>query len=180
MHQTNLRKSQIELGQINFWTATINNWQNLLETDNFKDVIIDSLTYLSDKESIDVFGFVIMPNHMHLIWRLNSKNGKELPSGSLLKFTAHRFKKMLGTKELASYRVNATNKDFEFWQRDSKSIPLWTPDIAYQKLDYIHSNPVMGKWSLVDDWVDYRYSSGAFYESNSNDFGFLKHIGPEF
>ena len=31
-------------------------------------------------------------------------------------------------------------------------------------LEYIHHNPVSGKWSLVKDFVDFPYSSAAFYE----------------
>jgi hypothetical protein len=31
-------------------------------------------------------------------------------------------------------------------------------------LDYIHHNPVKGKWSLVDDFAKYPYSSASFYE----------------
>ena len=33
-----------------------------------------------------------------------------------------------------------------------------------QKLDYIHHNPVSGKWNLVEDFVTYRHSSAQFYE----------------
>ena len=33
-----------------------------------------------------------------------------------------------------------------------------------QKLEYIHHNPVSGKWNLVDDFVDYPHSSAAYYE----------------
>jgi hypothetical protein len=33
-----------------------------------------------------------------------------------------------------------------------------------QKLDYIHHNPVRGKWNLVDDFAKYPHSSAAFYE----------------
>ncbi|HTG57328.1 MAG TPA: hypothetical protein VL943_13715 [Niabella sp.] len=33
-----------------------------------------------------------------------------------------------------------------------------------QKLDYIHHNPVRGKWNLVNDFVDYKYSSARYYE----------------
>ena len=32
-------------------------------------------------------------------------------------------------------------------------------------LDYIHHNPVNGKWSLVEDYVDYPYSSARYYET---------------
>lgn len=83
------RKSYIQLNEIYFWTATIHNWENLLNTDEAKSIIIDSLAFLSNNNIIDVFAFVIMPNHIHLIWRINSLNGKETAQGSLLKFTAH-------------------------------------------------------------------------------------------
>ena len=34
------RKSYIEIGEVFFWTATINQWQKLLWEDNYKDVIL--------------------------------------------------------------------------------------------------------------------------------------------
>jgi REP element-mobilizing transposase RayT len=91
----NKHKSYISIGEIYFWTATINNWKHLLETDDYKEIIINSLRYLSEKGKIDVFAFVIMPNHVHLIWRINELNGKETAQGSFLKFTALEFKKKL-------------------------------------------------------------------------------------
>lgn len=109
--------------------------------DDFKEVITDSLTFLFDLKLIDIFAFVIMPNHIHLIWRMNEMNGKETPRGSLLKFTAHKFKKMLDINDLTNYRVDAANKQYEFWQRDSLAIELYSPEVIYQKLDYIHLNP---------------------------------------
>ncbi len=173
------RKSSIEIGKIYFWTATIRNWHPLLSDDKFKTVIIDSLNFLSDQHLIDVFAFVIMPNHIHLIWRINALNGKELPSGSFLKFTAHQFKQMLPPAELALYNVTAPNKQCEFWQRDSLAIELYSPEVIYQKLEYIHNNPLAGKWSLATDPIKYEYSSAAFYESGACGFPFLKHIGNE-
>jgi len=91
------RKSYIELDRIYFWTATINNWYKLLEQDSLKQIIIDSLWYLHLNNKIEVYGFVIMPNHIHLIWKIKALNGKEMPQGSLLKHTAHLFKKHLQT-----------------------------------------------------------------------------------
>ena len=61
------RKSYIEFGEVFFWTAFINQWQKLLWEDNYKDVILSSLKYLTNEGKIDVFAFVIMPNHIHLI-----------------------------------------------------------------------------------------------------------------
>jgi hypothetical protein len=31
-------------------------------------------------------------------------------------------------------------------------------------LDYVHHNPVSGRWNLVDDFALYKHSSASFYE----------------
>jgi len=177
------RKSYIEKGEIYFWTATINGWKHLLRKDEYKDVIINSWKYLSDQGKIDVFAFVIMPNHLHSIWRINEPNGKESPQGSLLKYTAHEFQKMLGQSsksELSNFRVEAANKKYEFWQRDSLAIPLFTRKTAFQKLNYIHNNPLADHWQLAQHPCDYKYSSAKYYEMNEKNFSFLKDLWEEF
>jgi putative transposase len=177
-----VRKSHIEKGGIYFWTATINKWQRLLQHDAYKDVIIDSLQYLTDNGKIDVFAFVIMPNHLHFIWRINEPNGKESPHGSLLKFTAHQFQKMVrkdGSGQLSNFRSNAANKKYEFWQTDSLAIPLFTRKVALQKLNYIHNNPLTEYWQLAKDPCEYSYSSARYYERNEKNFPFLKDLWEE-
>jgi len=66
----------MELNKLYFYTATIIGWKHLLKPDKYKDVIIDSLKYLIKIKKIVVYGFVIMPNHIHLIWELLELNGK--------------------------------------------------------------------------------------------------------
>ena len=105
------RKSTTYQGKIYFWTATIHKWYNLLANNGQKETIMGSLKTLSDKNLITIYGFVIMPNHIHLIWKQNANNGKETPKGSLMKFTAHEFKKYLKLNGgLNDYKVNAANK----------------------------------------------------------------------
>ena len=176
------RKSHIEKNEIYFWTATINKWQRLLEQDSYKDVIIDSLQYLTDKGNIDVFAFIIMPNHIHLLWRVNEPNGKESPQGSFLKYTAHVFKKMLkkeGEGKLNLYKIDSAVKNYEFWQRDSLAIPIFTRKVALQKLKYMHNNPLAEHWQLVTNPCDYKYSSAKYYERNEKNFTFLKDLWEE-
>lgn len=176
------RYSHLEKGEIYFWTATINKWQRLLERDEYKDVIIESLQHLSNTGKVDVFAFIIMPNHIHLIWRVNEPSGRESPQGSFLKYTAHVFKKMLqkeGFGQLDNYAVNASNKMYEFWQRDSMAIPLFTRKVALQKLNYLHNNPLTERWNLVIDPCDYKYSSARYYERNEKIFPFLKDLWEE-
>ena len=175
--KTNQRKSFTAQGRIYFWTATIHKWYNLLQDDLVKQIIIDSLKTLSDKKLISVYGFVIMPNHIHLIWQQNGNNGKETPKGSFMKFTAHQFKKYLKLNgRLECYKVELLNKAYEFWQRDSLGIEIWSREVAQQKLDYIHFNPVSGKCLLAKDDISYYYSSARFYEYGIDEFGFLNNL----
>ncbi len=37
-------------------------------------------------------------------------------------------------------------------------------DMILQKLNYMHHNPVKGKWNLAADFTDYYHSSAGFYE----------------
>ncbi len=177
------RKSYIRIGEIYFWTATINNWMKLLMNDRYKDIIINSFRYLSNAGKIDVFAFVIMPNHIHIIWRINAMNGKETAQGSFLKYTAHEFRKLLMRENLAMlslYAVDSSNKLHEFWQRDSLAIHLYSREVAYQKLDYLHRNPTAKHWQLIDDYLKYTYSSVRFYEPGIKDYDFLKDFREEF
>ena len=179
---TEHRKSYMELGSMYFWTATINNWNQLLKDDEYKEIIVGSLRYLSAANKIDVFAFVIMPNHVHLLWRAKVLNGKETPQGSFLKYTAHEFKKLIKIKSpesLTLYAVQKSNKSYEFWQRDPMATKLYSPEVAYQKMDYTHYNPCTERWKLASDPCDYLYSTARFYMGRSNQFDFVKDIRQE-
>jgi putative transposase len=67
---TTQRNSIMLFDEIYFWTDTIKDWQTLLYDDNYKTIIIDSLRELVLREKIIVYEFVIMPNHIHLIWEM--------------------------------------------------------------------------------------------------------------
>jgi putative transposase len=174
---TQQRKSHTSLGKIYFWTATIHKWLHLLNTAKNKELIINYLKKLSDKKLIKVYAFVFMPNHIHIIWQQNELNGKETPKGSLLKYTSHTFLKELKESVKSTlYKVNAANKKHEIWQRDSLGIEIYNRVVAKQKLDYIHFNPVSGKWQLAKDGISYYYSSAKFYETGIVEFGFLNNL----
>lgn len=171
------RKSYTSLKDIYFLTATIHKWLPLLDEHNNKQLIADYLKKLSDDELITVYAFVLMPNHIHLIWSQNKMNGKETPQGSLLKYTAHNFLKQLKLENRSFlYEVEVANKKHEIWQRDSLSIEIYSQEVAKQKLNYIHNNPVNGKWQLAKDDLQYHFSSSRFYETGVDDFGFLNNL----
>ena len=100
-----------------FYTATILKWSHLLKIDAFKGEVIKSLELLVTRRKISVYGFVIMPNHIHLIWRNLEMNGKEFPDESFKKFTSHVFKKLPKENNVAlleSFLVNKTDRRYQF------------------------------------------------------------------
>ena len=172
MNSTN--KYDADGNGIYFFTATIHSWLPLLDSRGNKEMVVAYLKELSERALIRVYAFVIMPNHVHIIWEQVNKNGKETAQGSFLKYTAHRLlKKLKETGDSGPYEVYAANKKHEIWQPDSLSIEIYSRAVAKQKLDYLHFNPVSGKWRLAADDLSYYYSSARFYETGIDEFGFL-------
>ena len=177
MHPFFKRQGQMDFNDSYFYTDTIVGFSHLLADDNLKIIVINSLKYLVDNKLVDVY--VIMPNHIHIIWNILKNNGKESPSASFTKFTAHQFKKYLSIHNqhlLSKYSSGQIDRSYQFWKRDPLAIPLSTDDILIQKLDYIHENPIKEKWNLCVSPEDYRWSSAQFYKSGYDEFGFLKHF----
>ncbi len=159
-----------------FTTATINKWLNLLEKDEYKDILISSLRFLVQNERLYIYAFVIMPNHLHIIWSENNNKVKETAKASFLKFTSKYFLKNLkqtNPEFLKRFFVNKRDRKYQFWQRNSLDIDISSEKIFDQKLNYIHNNPLQPKWNLVENPVDYKYSSAKFYEEGIDEFGIL-------
>ena len=49
-----------------FFTASIKGWYKLLQHDQYKDIIINSLRFLVEDKRIKLYAFVIMLDHIHL------------------------------------------------------------------------------------------------------------------
>ena len=52
------------------FTATILEWKHLLAKDVMKDIIVSSLNFLVAEKRIKLHGFVLMANHIYLIWQI--------------------------------------------------------------------------------------------------------------
>jgi REP element-mobilizing transposase RayT len=170
----------MELDKVYFFTATILDSKMMLENEKYKSIIAQSLEYLVRKGKVKVYDFVIMPNHIHIIWELLDLNGKEMPHASFMKYTSHLIQKDLrenSPNDLNSFAVDSYNRDFQFWQRNSLSTEVYTPSVVFQKLNYIHNNSCKGKWMLAASPIDYKFSSSGFYETGNDEYGFLTHVG---
>ena len=157
-----------------FFTATILGWKPLLTEDRYKDIITGSLDFLVRNKRTAVYGFVIMPNHMHLIWHIVDGHRRQDVQRDFLKYTAQRIKGVMGGKDLESFRVNAADRQYQIWERNPLSVELFSEKVLVQKLQYVHWNPV--KAGLVEWPWQYRYSSALFYEGVNVNWAFLTHF----
>jgi len=172
------RNSYTKLNAVYFWNITIKEWAHLLKADEYKAIIIESLKWLCEHELVRIYGYVIMPNHIHLLWEQLKMNGKEFPKNSFEKFTAHQFQKKLkveNPEELKRFSVAASDRKYNFWQRDPLAVLVFSREMASQKLTYMHFNPLQDHWQLCKLPEEYRFSSASFYENNKDEFGILTH-----
>lgn len=161
-----------------FVTITNLNWLPALQNDFHKQIILESIAKRVELEQVTVYGFVLMPNHFHCVWQLHDGVIKKDFQRDFLKFTSRsilNFMRMHNDPLLQQLKVNAADRNFQVWERNSLSVDLFTEKVLLQKMDYIHNNPVQQKWQLAEIPEDYRWSSAAFYEKGISEFSFLTH-----
>lgn len=160
-----------------FVTITCLGWKPVLANAKAKEIIVNSLKYLNKLNRIDVFAFCIMDNHLHLIWQLLKENKREDVQRDFLKYTSQRTLKHLRATNpafVSQLYVNASDRKFQVWERNSLSIPLYSEYFFIQKLQYIHENPVTA--GLCKFPEEYHYSSARFYDTGETTFDFLSHF----
>jgi putative transposase len=160
--------------QLHFVTFTVVNWIDAFTRTVFKDVFLDSIKHCQQHKGLQVYAWVIMTNHAHMIL-----SSQELPLEGIIRdlksFTSRSIRKILEDEnqtfesrrnwmlyefKKAGYK-NSNNNDFQFWQQHSHPIFLYDTRIAFQKLEYIHQNPV--KAGFVDRAEAWVYSSAVDY-----------------
>ncbi len=170
------RNSRMYLEQVYFWTDTVKDWNHVLRSDKYKYMIIDIWKTLVFKKLIAIYGFVIMPNHLHVIWEMLGKNGKEMPHASFNKATGHLIIKDLKQtqgKNLRSFKVDEREREYRIWQRDPLAILMDSREKLEQKLEYTHNNPLQDHWQLAENPEDYYWSSSTYYQTGEDYFGFI-------
>ena len=159
-----------------YTTITCLEWNPILENDRNKDIIINSLRYLTNEERVVVYGFVIMQNHFHLLWQIMGEHELDEVQRDFLKYTGQQILKIFRNEAssiLKDLLVEAKDRKYQVWERNSLSIPLWTPKVLIQKLEYIHNNPIRAGLCRYPE--EYKYSSARFYLCNEKDWDFLQH-----
>ena len=173
----------MESHYVQFFTATVLKWKPLFFNDSYKSIIIGSLKFLAEAKRVKIYGFVIMPNHIHIIWQVQKEHKLKNVQRDFMKFTSQQIQKDLRTNNPSlhqEFEVNLKDRKYQIWQRNPLSIDLYSREVIEQKLDYIHNNPVQGKWMLTDEPANYLYSSSSYYEREECRFPFLTHYMEHF
>ena len=147
-------------------------------------MIYKSFTVLKGTYHADIIAYVIMPNHLHVIVHLNKKgfalntiiaNGKRFMAYEIINRLKEkenvelldRLENLVTERERKKGQLHKVFKD----SFDAKAII--TQHFLMQKINYIHNNPVSGKWMLAKDFIEYEHSSASFYEMQ-----LVKHYPP--
>jgi REP element-mobilizing transposase RayT len=151
--------------------ATVN-WIDVFTREVYFGAMIESLDYCRKNKGMELYGYCIMPSHVHLIFR--SALGD--PSGlirDLKGFTSKKLTQLIEENPQESRREwmlwmferagkkNSNVTKRQFWQQNNKPIEIYSLSVFEQKLNYIHNNPVEA--GFVTNPIDWKYSSARNY-----------------
>lgn len=155
-------------GEYYFCTDTIVSWQYVFTSVPYFNIIIDSLKYCQLEKGLRVHGYVIMPNHTHAILSARNNDLADVVR-DYKRFTARKLLENLEQENryqiLDRFSQTAKNagkgNDHKVWLAGSYPFPITSRSVFYQKLNYIHYNPV--KKGFVDKPEYWLYSSARNY-----------------
>lgn len=158
--------------EVYFLTFTIVNWIDVFTRKEYKIIITDSLNFCIEKKGLEVFAYVVMSNHMHLIAR--AKEGFKLSdiirdfkkftskeiTAKILEIGESRREWLLDKFAFEAQRIGRA-KYYKLWRDDNHAICLQKTEWILQRLNYIHQNPV--RQMIVSNPEDYIFSSAIDY-----------------
>jgi putative transposase len=157
---------------LKFITTTVTDWIDIFTRPVYKHIIVDSLKYCQKEKGLEIYAWVLMSNHLHMI--AGTQDGIILSEiiRDFKKFTSKaivqaiksenesRSEWMLNRFEFAG-KNDKKIKYYKFWQDSYDETAIYFVDFFNQKLNYIHMNPVRAE--IVTEPHHYLYSSAMNY-----------------
>ncbi|MFV2068225.1 MAG: transposase [Pirellulales bacterium] len=149
-----------------FLTDTVVAWLPVFSQPRLVDIILDSWRFLQRERGVHLFGYVIMENHLHWI------ASAEKLSEQVARFKSYTARRIIDTMQDAGYRTllqelqffklrHKTDQTYQLWQEGSHPQQIQNDEMMWQKLEYIHNNPL--RRGYIDDPAHWRYSSARNY-----------------
>jgi len=165
----------VEQDALHYVTFQIVNWVDLFTRKVYRDIFIDSLKFCQANKGLEIYAFVVMSNHIHLL--LRSDIGKLSDTIREFKsFTAKqillaidtesesRSEWMLNLFEFAA-KQHKRNEKYQVWTHENHAELIYSDKFIFQKINYIHDNPVRA--GIVENPEDYLYSSALDFAGKS-------------
>ncbi len=154
-----------------FLTFQIVEWADIFTRKVYRDIVIKSLDYCQKHKGLEIYAYVIMSNHIHLM----AKSNQEKLSDTIRDFKRHTSKMIMEAIQeepesrkkwlLMIFRYAASkhhrNNDYQIWTHENHPELAYSNKFIEQKINYIHNNPV--KAGIVFNPEDYLYSSARNY-----------------
>lgn len=161
-------KTYSVVGHAYFVTTTVCGRMPIFHWDNYCNIIIRNLNFYREAYRFKLLGYVLMPEHLHLI---SLPVGERNISDIMRSFKSYTAKEILeelrreGKRRLlgsfANQAKRGRNQQHQVWMHGFADKNVFCKEFFLQKLDYMHSNPV--KRGLVESPTDYKYSSARNY-----------------
>lgn len=153
-------------GAVHYVTFTVHQWVDVFTRDLYRENLIESLRYCQNHKGLEIFCWVLMTNHCHLILRAKNENLSDIIR-DFKKFTAKSIYQLLidnpheSRKAWISKMLNFEGRIW-FWEEGYHGEEVYSIEFYNQKSNYIHMNPV--KAGFVEKEEEFLWSSAAdFY-----------------
>lgn len=153
-----------------FLTLSVVGWIDVFTRQRYCEKIVESLDFCMRYKGLEVYVYVIMPSHVHLV----ARDSNNLLSTTLRDFKSFTAKEILKSVEFEQgesrkdwllhmfkfhARFQQQNSFYMFWQKTNYPVELSSAGMMDQKIDYIHDNPVAAGYVLTPEmWL---YSSAC-------------------
>ena len=152
---TGLKRYQ-QAHDLHFITFSCYRRQPLLATATARRVVEQTLEQVRRWYGLFVTGYVIMPEHVHLLVSEPERSTLAVALQMLKQITAQKLSPTLSPKT-----GDKGGAPQHFWQARYYDFNVWTPKKRIEKLRYIHRNPA--KRGLVGKPEDWAWSSFRHY-----------------
>ena len=166
-------KINLSGNNIYFITFTILDWLYVFTEEKYCKLVFKWFDYIKENYGNKIYGYVIMPNHIHVILEISERSpviGKLVQNAK--RFLAYGIVDYLeadGRADILSHFQSKANKrkraKHKVFNHRYDSLILQSLKFFLQKLNYIHNNPCQEKWRLAEYPEEYNYSSAANYIS---------------
>ena len=157
---------------LHYLTASTYRRTRLFDSERFRRQFAKTLKQLRAKLGFRIIGYVLMPEHFHLlIWPSERANPSQIIQSLKERTAKFVLKNLLENPQfpwcrrmLARVTLPSTvhrHGQYRVWQRRFYDMNVWSEKKRLEKLNYMHGNPV--KRGLVSDPSGWKWSSWRCY-----------------